>query len=290
VRFLVTGASGLLGGWLVDVLGAGGDPVIACRGPRAGDDRSVSVDLAEPGAADALVTRTRPDVILHAAALAAIADCAADPDRARRINVDATARLARAAATVGARLVHVSTDLVFDGEAAPYDEAAVATPLSIYGRTKLEAEAAAALAPSSVIVRVSLLFGPTRTARRGFFDAQVEALRAGAAIRAFDDEWRTPLSLLGAAETLVAIARSNLTGLVHAGGHERLSRLEMARALAALVGASSSRIEAVSRTSVPGEPRPVERDVPRARLDARLPGLRPETFADACRRMGLGQA
>src|SRR5436305_6422990 len=107
-----------------------------------------------------------------------MAECHRDPARARRVNVGGTATLAELAAKAGARLVLVSTDLVFDGEHAPYREADPPRPLSAYGRSKAEAEAAVLAVPRAAVARVSLLFGASLAGRPSFFDEQAAALRA----------------------------------------------------------------------------------------------------------------
>jgi dTDP-4-dehydrorhamnose reductase len=280
VNVLVTGATGLLGGWVVDELCRSGDNAVACGGPKRAGDAVVALDLDDPAGVDALFARVRPDAVIHGAALSAVADCAADPARARRINVDGTAQLAQAARRVGATLVHVSTDMVFDGERAPYDEGAPVGPLSVYGATKVEAEKAA-LEHGGVVVRVSLLFGPTKTGRRGFF----EQMRGGGSLRLFDDEWRTPLSLRAAAEGLVAIARADVRGTLHLGGPERLSRYEMGTRLAPVLGADVVLTRA-SRTAASGaEPRPRDLSLDSTLFRARFPGIATRPYEEECRRM-----
>ncbi len=279
----MTGATGLLGGHLLAAAARRSEHAIGVGGPSRRDG---GVDLADRAAVEALFARVRPDVVIHAAALAAIADCARDPELARRINVEGTSVAARAAAAAKARFVYVSTDLVFDGEHAPYAEDAATGPTSVYGRTKRDAELEALAAPGAVVVRVSLLFGPTLTARKGFFDVQLEALRNGTPMPLFTDEWRTPLSLDRAAEGLLAIASSDATGTLHFGGPERMSRYEMGVRLARVIGVSGSNIVAATRTSVTStELRP--RDV--ALDSSKLRGLVPEivmgSFEDECRRM-----
>jgi dTDP-4-dehydrorhamnose reductase len=287
---LVTGATGLLGGYLVEELRRAGEHVVAVGGPgRAG----AGVELTDERAVHALAAQVRPDVIFHTAALSALADCARAPERARQLNSVAAATLAEAAD--GARFVHVSTDMVFDGEAAPYREGDPPAPTSVYGRTKREAELAVlAAAGRSVVVRVSLLFGPTKNGRRGFFDHQLAQLQVGnsSPLVLFDDEWRTPLSLRVAAEALVAIGRSDVGGVLHLGGPERLSRFEIGQRLAGAFGlAHLAHLALVrgSRTAVTGpEPRPRDLSLDSSLFRARFPalvGLVSSSFEDECRRM-----
>src|SRR5947209_20516233 len=111
MRWLLTGASGQLGAYVLRRLRAAGEPVVAWTHTTRGDLFStplVPVDLADPTAAFAAA---RPDVVLHAAALARVGDCHRNPELARRVNTDATSRLAELAAAAGARFVFVSTDL-----------------------------------------------------------------------------------------------------------------------------------------------------------------------------------
>jgi dTDP-4-dehydrorhamnose reductase len=146
--------------------------------------------------------------------------------------------------------------MVFDGEHAPYREEHAVAPLSIYGQTKAEAERAVLAQPRNTVVRLPLLFGPSLSSRPSFFDQQVQALRQGQRISLFCDEWRTPLSLQVAACALLAFAGGvsgslvGPLGLIHMGGPERLSRLEMGQRLAAFLGCDPAAIVPVSRTSV----------------------------------------
>jgi dTDP-4-dehydrorhamnose reductase len=277
MRVLVTGASGQLGGYLLRRLQGSDLTVIAWSGSRRGElfgSLLHPVDLEDADAVRAAFHHARPDIILHAAALARIADCHRNPDRARRINTDCSALLAELAAAAKTRLLLVSTDLVFDGERGGYREADAPSPLSIYGRSKADAEAAVLAVPRSVVLRVSLLYGPSVVGRPSFFDEQVAALRAGRSVTLFADEWRTPLALSTAAEALVALARSDFTGLLHIGGPERLSRLEMGQRLADFLNVPSSTVVAMDRADIPApEPRPRDTSLDSSRWRALFPEL-----------------
>jgi dTDP-4-dehydrorhamnose reductase len=202
------------------------------------------------------------------------------------VNATATGTIARLAASAGARLVMVSTDLVFDGEDAPYGEEKIPRPASVYGSTKREGEILALACPGALVVRVALLFGPALGGRKGFFDAQVGALRQGEAISLFDDEWRTPLALDVAARSLVALARTEAAGTLHLGGPERMSRSEMGVRLARILGADESCILHTSRLSIPGERRVRDVSLDSTRLRPLVPGVAAQPgFEEACRAM-----
>jgi dTDP-4-dehydrorhamnose reductase len=282
-RVLVTGASGLLGGHLLAVLREQGIEHAAVAG----------LDLSDELVAASVWERAGADVVIHAAAVSAMGACAQDPARAEQVNVGVTTNLARLARASGAKLVHVSTDLVFDGERAPYRESAPTSPISTYGRTKAQAEPVALSAPRAVVARLSLLFGPTRTARVGFFDSQLAALKGMRAITVFSDEWRTPLSLRAAAEALVAIAGSEVEGLIHVAGPERMTRLEMGLRLARFVGAPEELAQPASRESVqtdPREQRPRDVSLDTSLLASRFGGVASRSFEDELARQNVGSS
>jgi len=256
MRVLVTGASGQLGGYLLRELAAHNVETVAWSGSRQGSVFGAvlrPVDLADCNAAAAGFRQARPDVVIHAGALARVADCFRDPERARLVNTQGSALIAELSREAGARLVHISTDLVFDGERGNYREDDAPAPLSVYGRTKTDAEHAVLSVSRGLVVRVSLLFGPSVVGRPTFFDEQVAAARNGRPIALFADEWRAPLSLKTAASALVTLAQSKEAGILHLGGPERLSRLEMGERLAAFLGVGPSFIRAVRRGEAPSE-------------------------------------
>jgi dTDP-4-dehydrorhamnose reductase len=219
--------------------------------------RSLRVDLTALEQLDTAFEVTADTVIVHTAAISSVAVVDQDPARAHRVNVDATARLARRAADAGARFVYTSTDMVFDGESAPYDETSVPQPTSAYGRSKLDGESAAAHFGQATIVRLSLLYGEARVPRDTTFVAQARALLTGAALRLFHDEYRTPLCLEDAARGIIRLVGAKEHGGVHLGGPERLSRLEMGRELSRALGIEHPNIEPVSRLEFPSkDPRP----------------------------------
>jgi dTDP-4-dehydrorhamnose reductase len=273
---LLTGASGLVGAALcrhafakfrvVAAIGRGAPPSLK-RG-----DRAVRVDLESAGAANRLFESVEPHAVVHAAALSALGACEADPARARRLNVDATRELANAAARSGAWLAFLSTDQLFDGEPtrapfAGYVEEDATAPVNVYGRTKLEAEAAVSAAGGdALVIRTSLVVGGSPgssldAGRSAAFDS-VRLAPAGATLRLFADEFRTPVSAIDLARVIDAAARARTTGVVHVGGPDRVDRLELGRRIAALFGRDrgpGALTLVAARRADAGHPRP--RDV-----------------------------
>lgn len=234
LRILITGATGFLGGHVLAAVQAAGH--VACATARSGGQ--VAVDLAAPGMADAVVEALRPDVVLHLAAMARVADCELDAERAQRVNVDVAARLAQ---RFGARLLAVSTDLVFDGRSAPYAATDPVSPLSAYAATKAAAEERVRLLGGRV-VRLPLLFGPDARAR-GATASLRRTWQSNDRAVLFTNEYRTPLHAGDAARALVGLA-VDPSGpvLVHLAGPERVSRWELGRRFAQVLGVASSQL------------------------------------------------
>jgi dTDP-4-dehydrorhamnose reductase len=208
-----------------------------------------ALDALHAGAARALIDELEPVRVVVCTALSTIPECESYPGLARALNVDFPRDVARTSAAIGARLVLVSTDLVFGAEAPPpagFDESARAAPLSHYGRTKAEGEAAVLDAhPGALVVRLPLLFGDSGGRALGASDRVVHAVERGEHPAMFTDEWRTPLDVACAASALVELAHGAIAGILHVAGPERVSRHELA--LRALVAAGASRAEALAR-------------------------------------------
>lgn len=269
MEYLLTGATGYLGQYLVRELEAESTGFLACSGTSTSSHKTVpyhSIDLTNQSLVTSLLEKIQPRTIIHCAALARQLECWQNPERAHQINAETTAHLAREAVRLGCRLIYVSTDLVFDGTKPHLQEDDGPNPISIYGRTKWEGEKAAQLCPSSLIARISLLFGPSFSGKPSFFDHQVQNLLRGQPLHLFEDEWRTPLSVATAAKALILLSRSDRTGVIHLAGNDRLSRLEMGKILARRLRIEAPKIIATRRGSDPeARPRDVSLDCTRFR-------------------------
>ena len=149
---LITGAGGLLGHGLSRIFAERHE---VCAFTRA------DADITDLAAVRACFRRWRPEVVVHAAAIPDIDDCEKNPALAQRVNVEGTRNVLQAAIEIGAAIVHISTDAVFDGKkTSPYTIADPVAPPSVYGRTKVEAERIIAAYAALWILRIPLLFGP----------------------------------------------------------------------------------------------------------------------------------
>lgn len=198
MRLHVTGATGYLGRELVRLH------------PGASTER---VEIRDADAVRELLQRARPEVVIHTAYRQHEDD----------VNTVGSENVARGAAAVGARLVHVSTDVVFDGrKGAPYVEDDPLSPVTPYGRAKAEAEGRVALAhPEALIVRTSLVYG-------GAEPSQHELAAHDPGLTFFSNELRSPVQVGDLAAALLELAGLDVSGPLHVAGADGVSRAELA--------------------------------------------------------------
>jgi dTDP-4-dehydrorhamnose reductase len=285
MRILVTGASGRLGSVLIERLTAKGQhEAIAWSRSSRGSGGSIEVrpvELSDERAVAEALRAADPDAVIHAGALSSADAVHHDPARGHAVNVEATRRLADWAGSRGRRLVFTSTDLVFDGARSWYREEDPARPILAYGRTKHEAETHVLASPGGLVARISLLYGPTPSGRPGFFDLAMEALGRGEPRAFFEDEFRTPLDYGTAADILARLVESGAVGIVHVGGRERLSRLELMRRAAVASGIDPDlvRLNRQADARLP-EPRPTDASLDTSRLARLVPDLERPSIED----------
>jgi dTDP-4-dehydrorhamnose reductase len=227
-RILVTGGSGFLGRYVTLALKNRHTVLGTYHSQAVGLDTCelIRLDLTDAGAVREAFTAFHPDVVVHTAALSDVDACERHPEAAHRVNVQGTEAIARAAVAVGARLISISTDQVYDGVKGHYDEADDPQPLMVYGRTKLEGERrATAIYPHTVVLRLALMYGWGTSARLNFVDWLVQRLRAGQEVPLFVDQYRTPLYVVQAAEVIGRLIEApESRGTFNLGGGERINR------------------------------------------------------------------
>ncbi|MCL4299329.1 MAG: sugar nucleotide-binding protein [Anaerolineae bacterium] len=228
---LITGGSGYLGRCLT-ARAVEAFEVFTTYSTHPGQIKAghpLPLDLTDHEAVLHLIADLAPQAIIHTAAL--------NPGRGgdeamRRVNVDGSRSVAEAAAAAGARLVHVSTDVVHDGRRAPYADEAHPTPLNEYGRSKAAAEAVVAkITPQAAIVRTSLIYGLSEMDRgtEGF----VKKLEAGQPLVLFSDVIRQPVWVDSLAEALLKLVTIDFGGLLNIAGRQALTREEFGRRMLA---------------------------------------------------------
>ena len=265
-RLLITGSSGYLGGELARRAPDATGTYFTAERPGA-----VKLDVRDADGVTRLLRELRPEAVIHTAYSEA-----GDPE-AREVNVDGSRNVARATAEVGARLVHISTDLVFDGELGrPYTEDDEPRPLMEYGRQKLAGERAVKEAFSEVlVVRTSLIYGGTEPSRHERL--VLDAANGAAQVRFFSDELRNPVQVGDLAAALLELGRSDETGILHVAGADAVSRYEFARLVASAAGRDPDALQSALATEH-ADPRPLDCRLDssraRARVEVRLRGVR----------------
>ena len=224
-RLLITGGSGYLGRhlarrvagefpgeWRYTTFSA--DPLAWPQGIR--------LDLRDGPAVRRFIAAFAPDAIIHTAGSNRTPDMAA-------VIVAGTGHVAAAAAEVGARLIHLSTDSIFDGTAAPYDETAAPAPLNDYGRAKAAAEALAATHPNAVIVRTSLIYGLAEMDNGTAWMAA--ALRAGQPVTLFTNQRRNPVWVETLSRACLELLDLAYRGVLNVAGRQVMTRAAFGRRL-----------------------------------------------------------
>ena len=183
--------------------------------------------------------------------------------------------------------MYTSTDLVFDGRNAWNKEDDPVRPASAYGRSKLEGERFVRNIPAGLVVRLSLLYGPSRSGRATYLDRAIEGLRRGEPQTFFEDEYRTPLDLDSAARGLICLAETNFSGLLHLGGRERLSRFELMTRVAGAMGIERGLVRGNRQKDlVFPEPRPVDVSLDTTLLGGLLPEYQRPSVEEAVASLG----
>jgi dTDP-4-dehydrorhamnose reductase len=264
MRILITGASGLVG--LNLALEAARRGPLENRGGEKGkgEGRSeifgtvnshpiktqtfevIVSDLLAPGEPERLIDNTQPDWVINCAALAIVDACENEPELAKRLNIELPQKLAAYVTRGGARLVHLSTDAVFDGRRGDYTEEDVPNPLSVYSKTKLAGEQAVLEAnPEAVVARINV-FGWSLSGSRSLGEWFYYNLNAGKQVMGFTDVFFCPLLVNDLAGVLLQMLSLNLKGLYHAVSQECLSKYHFGLSLARRFGLDESLIKPAS--------------------------------------------
>jgi dTDP-4-dehydrorhamnose reductase len=247
-RVLITGASGLLGlnlaldvASLYEVYG-----VVNSHAPDTDAFNVVQADLLDADAPARLIAETEPDWIVHCAAVANLDAAEKQPELAQKLNAEVPGLLAAEAARHGIRMVHVSTDAVFDGVTGCYVEDDAPNPLSAYGRTKLAGERAVAeINPEAIIARVNF-YGWSLSGTRSLAEFFYNNLAVGNPIKGFTDVYFCPLFVLDLGQVLLRMLERDLHGLYHVVSPEFLSKFDFGVRLAQQFGLDAGLIAPAS--------------------------------------------
>jgi len=259
MKILLTGASGLLGNAFAEAAIRRGHSVIALyhqNPPIAkGIAQAIQLDATQPQGLTPLCLEIWPDAIVNCAAISNPASVDADPKGAEQINVALPRLLAQIATHLGARFLHVSTDMVFDGQSEQaYRSTDMPCPTNLYGQTKLmaEREVLEHNPEDPVVLRIPILMGNSPSGRRSVHEKLLHAIQSGQRPRLFCDEIRQPCSASNVAEVLLELCeRRDLHGIFHWAGSETLSRFEMGQRILQHFGMPLDSIESVCQGDDP---------------------------------------
>ena len=248
MRLFVTGAGGMLGINLClqqmvkhEVIALTYD--IPLRG--AGFD-SYSADITDITSVQKILQKTKPDAIIHCAAIANVDDCEKNPERARWVNSDAPGYLAEWCVRHSIPMIQISTDAVFDGVRGNYTESDIPNPLSVYAKTKLAAERNVAEAfPQAIISRVNF-FGFSPDGKRSLAEFFLNQLRNGKMAHGFEDVFFCPLYAGHLTEILMLMLEKELKGLFHVVAPEPVSKFAFGKKIAEKFGFDANLITPIS--------------------------------------------
>lgn len=254
-RLLVVGASGLLGTRLMEQARGKHDP-IGTYNPEA-DGKSFwrlePLDIGSREEVDRLMDKVRPDIVILTAAMTNVDACEKNPSLANRVNASGPELVARACKRLGARLVHVSTDYVFDGtKDRKYREEDVPRPISVYGSSKLAGERAVlSTLPEAVVARPAVLYGwnPIE-GKENFVTWVLRKLRGGEKATLFNDQWISPTYADDLARTLLELAERDVKGIWHVSGPDCLNRVECGHMIAEVFDLNKRLIASVPSSAV----------------------------------------
>jgi dTDP-4-dehydrorhamnose reductase len=246
-KILITGAAGMLGQTLCRAaLGKWSVLGIWHRHPlRVPAVVPIQADLTDGDKFKALLADLNPKAVIHAAALAQPAACERNPQASAAINVKAAELLADLCAAKQIPFLFTSTDLVFDGLQAPYEQDRAVTPVCVYGRHKVQAERVVLdRHPRALVCRLPLMFGLTADSQPNFTLHMLSAMRQGRPVQLFCDEFRTPVDVRSAARGLLALL-GKAQGILHLGGRTRVSRYALGVMMAARLGVAPTMLQPV---------------------------------------------
>ena len=195
-----------------------------------------------------VLTAIHPDVVIHTAALPDIDYCETHPEETQKVNVEGTRNVMRGSEQIGAGLVHISTDAVFDGtKGAPYVEGDATNPISVYGRSKLAAEQVVTEYERHWIFRVSVLFGP---GKENFVTKAIDQVRAGLVHKVASDQLGSATYTLDAGEKILELVDAKAYGLYHLCNSGPCTRMDLAKQAVVDAGLDPELVQGIPTASM----------------------------------------
>lgn len=244
-KILVTGADGFLGTKLMDILPNKGFEVVGTTLCRE-KPRFIFLDIRDRENTIRVISNERPDAVIHTAAITNVDWSETKKEETFETNVKGTENVALGCKEIGAKIILISTDYVFDGSKEdPYTEEDKCNPLGVYAESKLEAEKTVMKTDDNyIIARVNVLYGYNgKNDKKTFVNWVADSLRNGKEINAFKNQYSCPTLIDDIAYALATLIEKDRKGIYLVAGKEYISRLEFARKIAKAFGLDESLIK-----------------------------------------------
>ena len=256
-RVLITGSNGLLGQKVVELLSRSNNYNLLLTSRQEQSvfqDEVLSyrrLDVSDKQEVRSVLDEIEPDVIINTAAMTNVDQCETDREAAWRANVVSVENLVQSAKLIGAHLIHISTDYVFDGRNGPYIEMDRPNPVSYYGRTKLASENVIRTSGiSNTIIRTMILYGAGYNVKINFALWVLKSLIDGKPIRVVDDQIGNPTLAEDLAFGIIKVVELGRSGLYHISGTDLVSRYDFALDLAEVFGFNKKLITPVKTSTL----------------------------------------
>jgi len=232
-------------------------------------DNGIQLDIADEKTVDQVLAETNPDIILNLGAMTDVDKCENDPSLARAINVDGVKNLCRG---FGGHFIQISTDYVFDGIAGPYDELDETNPISVYGRTKLDAdEWLRANHTRTTILRTNVLYSYTKLTQASFVKWVVDSLSQGKKINVVDDQWNNPTWTESLAPLIGKLIKIKAFDLFHYGDADLMNRYDFALIIAKVFDLDTNLVSPISTADLnQTAPRPLRSGLKTEKIESAL--------------------
>ncbi len=256
-KILVTGSNGLLGQKLTDLLiqDSGIELIATGRGknrhPKSdteGRYTYIELDITDNQSVEKLLMTEKPEIVIHTAAMTQVDDCEFEKELCVSLNIDCVEQLAKLSQELGFRLIHLSTDFIFDGTKPMYKEEEEPNPLSYYGWSKLEAEKKVLeYSKNYAILRTVLVYGKVADmSRSNIMLWSYNTLKDKKNAKVVDDQFRTPTLAEDLAVGCKLAALSNVNGIFNIAGKDYVSIYELVEKIALMYGFEMTNIDRVS--------------------------------------------
>ena len=244
MRILITGAFGQLGHALQSVLSKKSNYELVCTGRKIKkSQKGIPLDIRNQVALKEIINTTAPDILINLAAMTNVDACELNPELAGEINV---AGLQHICDSFSGKIIHLSTDYVFDGTSGPYKEDDPLNPISIYGKTKLASEHILLEKDiKNLVIRGNVLYDYSPHTSASFLNWVVSSLKGNQEIKVVEDQFNNPTWTRSMSDIIELSIENDLEGIIHWGDSVHISRFEFAKLIAKKFSLNESLIKPV---------------------------------------------